>query len=157
MSIQAKVAALVLLIGMVLYGVFSIFEYGRHVEGLERDKSAAQAVIQNEAVKAKLQGEKYEAQKRIDDLAADNKRLRVLLPGCRNAGQSDPASGSIQTPASGKPLPEPAEDPQRALDEYMEGTDSSFYDSDTTINNCRVVTEWAKRLCKTNNSCLERK
>ncbi|MFA6204394.1 MAG: hypothetical protein WC710_14545 [Gallionella sp.] len=159
MNAQLKLMAGLVLIAAIIGGMFSLFQYGRHVEGLERDNIAAKAAIQNEAIKAKLQGEKHEAQKRIDDLAADNKRLRVLLPGCRlrKTDTTHPASGGVQTPASGKPLPDSAEDSQRALDEFMDGTDTGFHEADTTVNDCRVVTEWAKSLCKLNNSCLERK
>ncbi|MFA6972392.1 MAG: hypothetical protein WC208_13485 [Gallionella sp.] len=150
MSLQGKVIALVLLIGIVLVGEFALFQYGRHVEGLERDQAAAEAAIQNEAIKAQLQGEKNAAQKRIDDLADELRRARVLLPKCglRKTDTTHPASGGVQTPASGKPLPEPAEDPQRALDEFMDGTDTGFHEADTAINECRVVNEWAKSLCK---------
>ncbi|MFA6904314.1 MAG: hypothetical protein WC236_14665 [Gallionellaceae bacterium] len=150
MNAQLKLMAGLVLIAAIIGGMFSLFQYGRHVEGLERDQAAAKAVIQNEAIKYQLQGEKNAAQKRIDDLADELRRARVLLPKCglRKTDTTYPASGGVQTPASGKPLPEPAEDPQRALDEFMDGTDTAFHEADTTVNDCRVVTEWAKSLCK---------
>jgi hypothetical protein len=73
---------------------------------------------------------------------------------------NDPAntsSGDIQAAAEGKLLPGAPEDPQRALDEFMAGTDGAFREADTVVNECRVVYEWAKSLCKFNNTCIETK
>jgi len=115
---------------------------------------------ENAAATKKLQGEKYAAQKRIDALADELAHVRVLLPGCGDVVPvpSDPASatgGSVQAPAGRESLPNTAESPQRALDQFMDGTDSAFREADTVVNQCRVVVEWAKGLCKINNSCVE--
>ncbi|HQS59632.1 MAG TPA: hypothetical protein PKZ37_14735 [Gallionellaceae bacterium] len=105
----------------------------------------------NEALKSNLEINKNESQKRIDALAADNKRLRVLLPQFQilsptgaSGGQVTAPGGGVSGLASGRELPSEAESPQRALDEFMAENDEDALGADTVINSCRVVFEWAK-------------
>lgn len=105
----------------------------------------------NEALKSNLEINKNESQKRIDALAADNKRLRVLLPQFQilsptraSGGQVAPSGGGVSGLAGGRELSSEAESPQRALDEFMAENDEDALGADTVINSCRVVFEWAK-------------
>lgn len=117
----------------------------------ERALAEAKAALENKRVIDTLRGEKDAGQKRIDDLAADNKRYRVLLPGCRHLVPStkfDAAGGSAQTTAGGEPLPESAEGPQVALDAFMGESDADAYAADSLVNECRMVYKWVKGLNK---------
>lgn len=102
---------------------------------------------ENDKSIAKLQGEKYAAQKRINDLADELRRARVLLPGCGDIMPSDPATAADNQATAGRELlPDTSESPQRALDRFMEGADNAAHDADTVVSECRVVYEWAKSI-----------
>lgn len=116
----------------------------------ERDLADAKAALENKRVIDTLRGEKDDAQKRIDTLAADNKRYRVLLPRCGRImpvpNTDNPASGGVQATAGREPLPESAEGAQGALDAFVAGSDADAYAADSLVNECRMVYKWAKGL-----------
>lgn len=119
------------------------------LQNTKRALAEAKAALENKLVIDTLRGEKDVAQKRIDDLAADNKRYRVLLPGCGRIVPStkpDAAGGSAQAPAGGESLPESTEGAQVALDAFMGESDADAYAADSLVNECRMVYKWAKDL-----------
>lgn len=166
-TIKAYAAAIKLALGLLLIAgvAFAWWHHGNlryaegqaEVQGLwDADKKiSADTIIAsltaNETLKSNLEINKNESQKRIDALAADNKRLRVLLPQFQvlsaagtSGGKTAAPVGGVSGIASGGTLPSPAESPQGALDEFMAENDTDALGSDTVINSCRVVFEWAR-------------
>ena len=166
-TIKAYASAIKLALGLLLVAAiaFAWWHHGHQqylagkaeVQSLwDADKKVSPDTIiasltANEALKSNLEINKNESQKRIDALAADHKRLRVLLPQFQvlspagaSGGQVTPPGGGVSGLASGRELPGEAESPQRALDEFMAENDEDALEADTVINSCRVVFEWAK-------------
>lgn len=166
-TIKAYASAIKLALGLLLVAAiaFAWWYHGhqQHIVGKaevqalwDADKKVSADTIiasltENEVLKSNLEINKNESQKRIDALAADNKRLRVLLPQFQilsptgaSGGQVAPSGGGVSGLASGRELPSEAESPQRALDEFMAENDEDALGADTVINSCRVVFEWAK-------------
>lgn len=166
-TIKACAAAIKMALGLLLIAgvAFAWWHHGnlRYAEGRaevqalwDADKKiSADTIIvsltANETLKSKLEINKNESQKHIDALAADNKRLRVLLPQFQVLSPTGAPGGQVAAPgggvsglAGGGALPSAAESPQGALDEFMAENDTDALGSDTVINSCRAVFEWAR-------------
>lgn len=144
------------LIKLALISILIVLAYwagGAHVQKnwdldvAERGRAAAEvitdALINNADLTKRLEIQKNEAQTRIDNLAADNRVLRVRLPQSSSCTQDAASGGGISNTAGGELLPATSADPQTALDRFMADADADAYSADKQIASCRVVMEWA--------------
>lgn len=166
MSLQTKLFAWLGSVAMVFALFFSVFQYGRHIEGLERDnemlverlvyaKAFEDAQTAND--KLKSDGAKQHAK---DTAITERERanfaaFRLHLPKATACdGDTNTASGGMDGGAGGWIRPDPE---QEAADRLSDGLKQDSYRIDTVLDSCRVVMTWARNLCKLNNTCMEAK
>lgn len=83
-------------------------------------------------------------EKTIRDYRRRNPTGGVHLPPTTCPGDTGPVGG-VQRTAGDQPLPNPA---QQAFDNYAAGTGDDALEADLTVNDCRIVFEWARSLKK---------
>jgi outer membrane murein-binding lipoprotein Lpp len=147
-ALLIKLVLAAVLLALVYWAGGNRVQKNWNLDVAEQGRAAAEVITNaltanSDLIKA-LEIQKNEAQTRIDNLAADNRSLRVRLPQASNCGQATAAGGGIPRTPSGELLPDASADPQAALDRFMAEADEDAESSSKQIESCRVVDEWAK-------------
>lgn len=146
-ALLIKLALIAILLALAYWAGGARVQKNLDLDIAERGRAAAEvitdALTNNADLTKRLEIQKNEAQTRIDNLAADNRTLRVRLPQVSYCGQAATTGGGIPIVAGGELLPAAPADPQTALDRFMADADADAYSADKQIASCRVVMEWA--------------
>jgi hypothetical protein len=108
-------------------------------ENIERLK----LIDDNEHLKNQLEVAKNDAQTRIDNYTNTHPTRKLYLPCTAPTVEIKPASGVSPATPRRESLSIPVPESQIALDRFMEQTEQLMKEADTTVNQCRVVTNWA--------------
>lgn len=122
--IQARLMGWFLSIVVLFGAVYGVYRYGRHIEGLERDKVSQAAIIEAQSEAANKLREAVEQHGKdkaiIADLRNKSRRMPITIQTCVSTETSDTgaASGVLHG------------DVQQAFDEFRQGVESLIFQCD---------------------------
>ena len=160
MSTETKLIAWLLSIALVFGVMLGMYEYGRKVEKtaqentelklkVQRDAERAKLITENDQLKTKLGVQHAQDTAETDRIRDDFATFRLHVPSTCNS-LPNPASGSMDGATGARTRPNTE---QEAFDTFTDGLKYDDYQTDKVMDSCRVVMNWAKNLCKLNNTC----
>jgi len=147
-ALLIKLVLIAILLALVYWAGGARVQKNWDLDVAEQGRASAEVITEaltdNAGLITKLETQKNEAQIRINNLAADNRTLRVQLPKDTYCGQAAATGGGISGTTDGELLSDTPAGPQTALDRFMAEADEDAESSSKQIESCRVVSEWAK-------------
>ena len=164
MSIQAKLIAWLLSVAVVFGLLLAAYEYGRGVEKTLQENKALKLQVQQDEEKTRMATENDQLKTQLgvqhaqdtaatDHIRDDFSNFRLHMSSTCNS-LPNPASGSANGVAGAGIRPNTE---QEAFDAFTDGLKYDNYQTDKVMDSCRVVMNWARDLCKLNNTCTETK
>lgn len=108
-------------------------------EKLAQAQAHAKALVENQKTINKLEEQKNENLAKVKSLSRELRAFRLSIPTCQALSATTGATQAAGTGGISATV-------QESFDRFTEGVASDFEDADRVVEDCRVLSEWARKL-----------